>query len=348
MKVAEINISSIIADLLYDYNCVIIPGFGGLVGNRAAALLDENKNTFYPPYKKLVFNNHLQMNDGLLISAVSTKENISFDEAGKAIEAFVKNWGAELKKGKEIDLDQIGKFKKLKDKSIAFHQDFSVNYLAEAYGMQPIHVAATQRGTIKEKISRQIIDSTIPSVKSNNTILKVAAAIAVPLAASALFLALNLPSGDSTQLNWNPFKWNLSKVEMAKLPPRPDVTITIVRPEDFFSKEELLKIYTEKLSEPKQELSTSVVKELPVKRTIETSVSNAKFNVIAGCFADEKNATTFLEELKTAGFDAQIVGKTNGGLTRVAYGSYNSKLEALKGLASARLKHSAHAWLSEE
>ncbi len=344
MKVAEINISTIIADLLYDYNCVIIPGFGGLVGNRAPAHLDENKNTFYPPYKKLVFNSHLQMNDGLLTTALSQKENISFNEATQAVEALVKNWQAEIKKGKGIHLDQIGKFKKAKDKSIAFHQDYSVNYLPEAYGMQAIHVAATQRDTIKEKISRQIIDSTIPSAKSNNTMLKVAAAIAVPLAATALFFALNLPGKDATQLNWNPFKWN-STTEIAKLPPKPDVTINIVRPEDFFSKEDLLKIYSEKLTEPKQELSTSVVKELPVEKHSSVS-SNAKFNVIAGCFAEEKNAALFLEELKAAGFDAQIVGKS-GGLIRVAYGSYDTKQEALKGLANARFKHSPNAWLSE-
>ena len=348
MKVAEINIPSVIADLLYEHNCVIIPGFGGLVGNRAPAQLDENKNTFYPPYKKLVFNSHLQMNDGLLTTAVSQKENISFDTASKALEAIVKNWQLELKKGREIDLDQIGKFKKSKDKSIAFHQDFSVNYLPEAFGMKAIHVAATQRNTIKEKISRQIIDSTIPSAKSNHTMLKIAAAIAVPLGATALFFALNLPGNNTAQLNWNPFKWNSGETEIAKLPPKPDVTITIVRPEDFFSQEELLKIYTEKLNEPQQELTTSVVKDdLPEEKPSYIS-SSSKYHIIAGCFADEKNAATFLEELKAVGFDAHIAGKTPGGLTRVAYGSYGNKLEALKGLANARLKHSANAWMTEE
>ncbi|MCX6181073.1 MAG: SPOR domain-containing protein [Bacteroidetes bacterium] len=347
MQVAEINISSVIADLLYEHNCVIIPGFGGLVGNRAPAQLDENKNTFYPPYKKLVFNSHLLMNDGLLSAALSKKENISFDESTKMLDAVVKNWQSALKGGKEINVHQVGKFKKAKDKSIAFHQDFSVNYLPEAFGMQAIHVAATQRNTIKEKISRQIIDSTIPSAKSNKAILKIAAAIAVPIAASALFLAINLPGKNSAELNWNPFLWNFGTSEVIKPLIKPDVTITIVRPEDFFSREELLKIYADKLNAPNQELSTSVVKDdLPKQNTSYTASS--QFHVIAGCFADENNATTFTEELKAAGFDAHIVGKTPGGLTRVAYGTYSNKLDALKGLANARLKHSASAWMSEE
>ncbi|MFM7022131.1 MAG: SPOR domain-containing protein [Flavobacteriales bacterium] len=349
MKVAERNIPAVIAELLHEHNCVIIPGFGGLVGNRAPAQLDENKNTFYPPYKKLVFNSHLQMNDGLLNTALSNSEKISFEEAGTALEAVVRKWQEDLKKGKEVNLDQVGKFKKTKDKNIAFHQDLSVNYLPEAFGMQAIHVSASERSTIKEKISRQIIDSTIPSAKkSSNTMLKVAASIAVPLLATTLFFAINLPGNTSAQLSWNPFKWNAEVEAVKKLPTTPDVTITIVRPEDFFSKEEMLKIYTDKLADPAVQISTKVVKEAPQKPQYSSAAASSKYHVIAGCFADEKNAATFLEELRAAGFDAHIVGKTEGGLTRVAYGSYDNRLEALKGLANARLKHSSNAWMTEE
>ena len=345
MNVAELHIPSVIAELLYAHNCVIIPGFGGLVGNRVAAHLDSNKNTFYPPYKKLVFNSHLQMNDGLLATALSTQKQVPYNEALAAVDALVKSWNSRLQKGQEITLNEIGKFKKSKDNSIAFHQDFSVNYLAEAFGMQAIHVAATQRGSIKEKISRQIIDSTIPSAKNTSTWMKVAAVIAAPIAATALFFAMNLPHNASTELNWNPFTWSTSEQALPALPANPDVTITIVRPEDFFNKEEVLKIYTEKLTEPKMELSTSVVKELPSEKT--TTLAENHYHVIAGCFAEEQNAALFLAELKAIGFAAEILPKTPNALIRVTYGSYNNKLDALKGLASARLKHSPNAWMSE-
>ena len=69
------------------------------------------------------------------------------------------------------------------------------------------------------------------------------------------------------------------------------------------------------------------------------------------CFANEdprnKEIAKYLEEIKAAGFDAHLAGKTPNGLTRVAYGSYNNRTEAIKALADARAKHSREAWMAE-
>ena len=73
------NIANYISDLLYRYNCIIIPNFGGFVTNKISAKIDEASNMLYPPKKQITFNSHLKENDGLLANYIATSENISFE-----------------------------------------------------------------------------------------------------------------------------------------------------------------------------------------------------------------------------------------------------------------------------
>ncbi len=346
------KIDKSIAELLFNHNCVIIPGFGALVGNRVAANLDENKNTFYPPYKKLVFNVQLQMNDGLLVQEFSKHLLLSFEEAELRLNDVVKHWQSEFKKGKEVSIDKVGVFKRSKDRKIEFHQDFSVNYLLEAYGLQPIHVLSVQRDTIKEKITRQIIDSSLPSAKKERmSWQQVAAAVLLPaVAASALFLSINFKSNQVSQMNWNPFTEDTDTVAIQST--NPDVVINLSLREEL-TESKLWEKYAEKAKELKDEklraVADSTDVKIPVKEfnTYHKSGSK-KYLVIAGCFASEENANRFLEEVKSAGFNAQIVGKTHNGLTRVAYGVYDTQSAALNSLSEARTKHGKDAWMVVE
>ncbi|NLA48282.1 MAG: hypothetical protein GX876_02335, partial [Bacteroidales bacterium] len=60
------DITSFIRELLFSHDCVIVPGFGGFVGNYAPARIDRATSTFYPPSKQISFNRNLRNNDGLL------------------------------------------------------------------------------------------------------------------------------------------------------------------------------------------------------------------------------------------------------------------------------------------
>lgn len=40
-----------IKDLLYRYNCVVIPGFGAFLTQEKSATIQESTNTFFPPTK---------------------------------------------------------------------------------------------------------------------------------------------------------------------------------------------------------------------------------------------------------------------------------------------------------
>ena len=78
-------LATYIKDLLYRYDCVIVPDFGGFISNKISAKINEQSHTFYPPSKQLGFNHHLTHNDGLLANYVASAENISFEKPTKKL-----------------------------------------------------------------------------------------------------------------------------------------------------------------------------------------------------------------------------------------------------------------------
>ena len=79
------TIDTYISELLFLHDCVIIPEFGGFVGNNKSAVLNKNTNTIYPPSKKILFNKNLRTNDGLLINHISNSEVISNEKSKELV-----------------------------------------------------------------------------------------------------------------------------------------------------------------------------------------------------------------------------------------------------------------------
>ena len=85
------TIDTYVSELLFLHDCVIIPEFGGFVGNNKSAVLNKYTNTIYPPSKKILFNKNLRTNDGLLINHISNSEVISNEESKELVSDYVKN-----------------------------------------------------------------------------------------------------------------------------------------------------------------------------------------------------------------------------------------------------------------
>src|SRR5690554_7220130 len=81
-------ITTYISDLLYRYECVILPGFGAFLTRNQSARIDEETNSFYPPSKVISFNRQLQANDGLLANYVASVENCSYEIALRQVRNF--------------------------------------------------------------------------------------------------------------------------------------------------------------------------------------------------------------------------------------------------------------------
>ena len=137
-------LANYINDLLYRYNCVIIPDFGGFVTNKISAKINRASNTFYPPSKQITFNSHLKVNDGLLANYIALSENISFEKASNIIAISVIKWKNEIKT-KPIQIAAVGVLTLNESGQIIFEPNKKINYLTESFGFTPIESESITR-----------------------------------------------------------------------------------------------------------------------------------------------------------------------------------------------------------
>ncbi|MDG1697764.1 MAG: SPOR domain-containing protein [Polaribacter sp.] len=138
-----------INDLLYRYDCVIVPDFGGFITNKIGAKVNKFTHTFTPPTKQVTFNNLLKHNDGLLANYIASSENISFEKASSAISLSVIRWKNELQ-SKPVEIENLGSLSLTDDKKLIFEPSTHVNYLTESFGLKTIESSAITR--YKEQI----------------------------------------------------------------------------------------------------------------------------------------------------------------------------------------------------
>ncbi|WP_341220409.1 SPOR domain-containing protein [Polaribacter atrinae] len=143
------NLATYINDLLYRYDCVIVPDFGGFVTNRIGAKANNFTHTFTPPTKQVTFNSLLKHNDGLLANYIASAENISFEKASTAISLSVIKWQNELQ-SRTVQIDRLGVLTLNEEKQIIFEPNTAVNYLTESFGLDTVTSSAISR--FKEEV----------------------------------------------------------------------------------------------------------------------------------------------------------------------------------------------------
>lgn len=171
-------LANYINDLLYRYDCVIVPDFGGFVTNRKGANLDESTHTFYPPSKQITFNSHLKGSDGLLANYIASSENISFEKACTAISLSVIKWQNELQT-KPVEIAKVGVLTLNETGQIIFEPNTKVNYLAESFGLSTVASSSIKR-------HKEIVKPLIPVIEKKEkkgipTFIKYAATAAILL-----------------------------------------------------------------------------------------------------------------------------------------------------------------------
>ena len=89
------HLSSLIKELLFQYECVTVPNFGAFLTRSLEAKLDDD-GTFFPPRKEVTFNQLLSSNDGILANYVAGIKKISYENAIRIIEKEVSVWKRRL------------------------------------------------------------------------------------------------------------------------------------------------------------------------------------------------------------------------------------------------------------
>ena len=301
-----LNLANYISDLLYRYECIIVPNFGGFVVNEKSAKIDGTTQTIYPPYKQITFNAHLKNNDGLLANYIASIDKISYECALNYIQFEVESWMDKLK-DQDLSLTGLGIFNLVNGK-LQFEPQKKKNYLTSSFGLSGVMAKELVESDETKPIEEKVIPPVIPIVEKKTTsYLKYAAILIIGLSVIGF--------GASIYQKTRTDKW---VVEIQK---------------------------QQELVEQKIESATFIItKPLPVLN-IELEKQNLNFHVIAGAFRFGENADRKVKQLIDEGYESRILGVNRWDLTVVSYGSYATREEALKELYFIKENVAKDSWL---
>jgi nucleoid DNA-binding protein len=126
-----------IEELVYLHDCVIIPGFGGLIGHYRSAAWGEKRGMIVPPSKTILFNKHLQQDDGLFASWIARAEGVDHRKAQARVARFRESLLERLEQGERVSLGTIGAFYLDRRRHLAFESS-GHNFLTDTQGMLPL------------------------------------------------------------------------------------------------------------------------------------------------------------------------------------------------------------------
>ena len=170
------TLANYINDLLYRYDCVIIPNFGGFVTNTIGARVNTTTHTMYPPKKQLTFNAYLQHNDGLLANYIASNKNISFEQATAFIAEEVTKWNKDMKNA-TIEVASVGSLSLNEAGQVVFEPNLSSNFLTASFGLAEVSTPSVER--VKEVKVKSLPATSEEKNKTIPLYIKRAAAAAV-------------------------------------------------------------------------------------------------------------------------------------------------------------------------
>ena len=303
-----------ISELLFLHDCVIVPEFGGFIGNKKSAQLNTATGALAPPSKQILFNTNLKTNDGLLIAHIANQENITQKVAQENVALFAKESNTKLSTSKVLRITKIGLFTLGREGNIIFLQDSTTNYSLDTFGMKPIYNKLVSRKTETEKQA----EATIKAIKTkgrNPKALLRAAAVIIPL------IALSYLSISQQE------KINNVYTQMAAFNP--------------FTKSKITENIIENNTEQKLAIET-VEDILIIEEEIPVVMPQKIHYIIAGAFAEQKNANKLLNKLKNSNYNPEILEGSY--LLRVSYDSFYNREDAILALNNIK-QENPDAWL---
>lgn len=313
-----------ISELLYRYNCVVVPNFGAFLAQRTAARVNEITNTFYAPSKSIAFNEQLKTNDGLLVSHIASVEKASFEEILMRIDGVTKKWKTQLEGDGKLSLKNIGLMWTNAEGSIQFQPYHEVNYLTSSFGLSSFKSIPITREELKEEVLA--MEEKIPFIISPEQQEK--SRFRPYLKYAAIFL-LAISTGLT---GYRIFNDQLAMDVLVRQDAQKQVNRQI-QEATFFD--------TAPMELPRVSVDA-------VSATERVAVSEAKHHIIAGAFRVRANADRKIKALQSKGFKAAYYGTNAYGLHMVSYDRFVDAREALTALRNIKQSVSRDAWLLSE
>ncbi|MEL6637217.1 MAG: hypothetical protein AAFW73_20880 [Bacteroidota bacterium] len=189
----NIDIPACIAELLYEHDSVIIPDFGGIVGIYQAAQIDHVQGMMHPPSLALRFNENLVINDGVLISHLRNKFQLSLEDAQVLIREYVAQLQDKLQRKEIIVFPKVGRLYCDFDNNFRFLQD-STNYNTTAFGLPELQFfpILRNRETLHQEAPLPQDGSSQPVRQKRSWVRQLARQELVPMVAGGLVLVIAL------------------------------------------------------------------------------------------------------------------------------------------------------------
>lgn len=335
----RLDIKDKISHLLYKYDCVVVPGFGGFIGSYTPAEVNPRSNILTPPSKKIVFNNHLRTDDGLLIHHLAINENRDYQEVKLEVEATVRQWEHDITNSGQLIFPGIGNISRQKEGNLVFTPEENLNYLESSFGLEPVTSPPVDRRHAHRPAARAFIDRKPVSKKKRRSAAYWTVAAAVP----AVFLLLwfvfgGYPLHFDRQDKTGMMPENVISnpvVQDEKQPSNMEATTPEIK--DMKNNEnegEALPSYTRNDEEEKVPDEPDVVRQ-----------DKLRYFIIGGAFREEENVRKLIEKLTLEGYRPMIAGTTPAGLTMVSIEAFAGRNEALAALDNIRNEVNPNAWL---
>lgn len=351
----QMDISVYISEMLFEHDCIIIPGFGGLVCNYKTADIHPILHTIQPPTKAITFNRNLQTNDGLLTNYISSRDKISLDAANNVVNGWVSSAKSLLRNNEEISLSKVGKLHADVEGNLQFQQDEASNYLKASYGLRSLTVEPILRGKQIDFTEKFTTETKKPVGERKQW--RVAAVIAVLIAMAAVaqlmwagveVKGLRLDEAGIYNTISSIFKTPEPEFHPMPVEQVADVTVDTVTESSLPTNDTLP--FT---PDPTLEATVNTEKVLEQLTPAEDNSNNAissssnsahTYYVIIGAFREDQNVDAAIERLQQRYPDSIIFREKGTRLTKIGYSVGNHFYEAQRKLEDARQEDPTY-WL---
>ena len=288
------DITASIRELLFGHDCVIVPSFGGFIGNYTPARIDKTSNTFFPPVKQISFNRNLNHNDGLLVGRISESAKMNYADARNLVEEFVNDIRRRLSKGEKVVFESIGSFINNNEGNIQFEPDRDINYHLDSYGLTSFQISPLEGYDVRKKVLKYKDKESVRQLSTRKILWR--AAVIVPLLTALVIIPLSTDIFKTKvqRTSLNP----LASIEFENNKQAVDKSKTADSLSGFSQATVIGKTAPEKLT-----VAVKEEKSLPAENV---------YCIIAGSFKSENNADVLIKKLESEGYSPELMKGPNG------------------------------------
>ncbi|MDT8346219.1 MAG: SPOR domain-containing protein [Flavobacteriaceae bacterium] len=311
-----------IFELLYRYECVVLPGFGAWLTQRVAAKYHKETHTFYPPKRAIQFNPALTHNDGLLAAHIARSESTTAEAAAAKIKSYVRYIEHQLDHSGYYSIEKLGRITKSEDGKLRFAPFYMQNHLLDAFGLNsfnlhpadaPMDLPIKKQEVIQEKAEDAPVETVDASAESFPSKQR------VPYWRYAAVGLLAL--GVAGMIGSNRYAEHIAEYNQK-------------------AEQQAERMLLQKIQQAQFILPSSTEAHIEIHKK-----SKGNYHLIAGAFRDPENATKKIHQLKALGYGAEKIDVNRFGLHQVSFDSYETRAEALIALRNLKNSGYPEAWL---